>query len=77
MAVIGAEANAPGVVGANASGFISINALMTEANYLLCKKGYIPSSDPDRAYATLLQQTLAKGNSNTGYVQANPCPRSF
>jgi hypothetical protein len=68
---------APGAPGANAQGYITINALMTAANTLLCQDGSIPSNDPQRAYALLLLNALNTGNNNTGYVQPTPCPASF
>jgi len=68
---------APGTTSANAQGFATLNAVITEANSLLCSKGSIPSGDPQRAYATALKNALANGNVNTGFVQPSPCPFSF
>ena len=68
---------APGTTSANAQGFTTLNALMAEANALLCKKGNILSADPDRAYAAALKDALAKGNNNLNFVQTAPCSFSF
>src|SRR5436190_16056608 len=49
---------APGTTSANAAGFANVNAVMTEANALLCRKGNIRVGDPDRTYATALNNAL-------------------
>ena len=68
---------APGTLSANAQGFATVNAVMTEANNLLCKKGSILSADPDRTYATALKDALAAGNNSTNFVQPTPCAHTF
>jgi hypothetical protein len=68
---------APGTASANAQGFATLNAVIAEANTLLCKKGKILSDDPDRAYAATLKDALDKGNQNQNFVQSTPCSFSF
>jgi len=54
---------APGVNGA-VNGFISISALMAEANAALGADGYTPSGDVNRAYQEVLKNALDAANNN-------------
>jgi hypothetical protein len=68
---------APGTNSANSLGFATVNAVMTEANTLLCAKGNIPSGDPDRPRAEALKNALDNANNNLNFVQTTPCPFTF
>jgi hypothetical protein len=73
---------APGTNSANAFGFASVNAVMTEADTLLCSGGatlLILSGNPDRPRAEALKNALDNANNNLNFVQATPCdtPVSF
>jgi hypothetical protein len=67
---------APGAVGVNALGFISVNDLMAEANTELGLHGLTVSS-PYRSYQEALKIALDKGNNSLNFVQGTPCPFSF
>jgi hypothetical protein len=62
---------APGVTGANTAGFISISALMTEANNAL------GSGTATRAYEQILETALDSANNNLIFFQTTPCAYSF
>jgi len=68
---------APNTTSANAQGYATVNAVMIEANILLCKNGSIPSSSPDRPYASALKDALSNANNNLNFVQPGPCPHTF
>ena len=74
---------APGTNSANAFGFATVNAVMTEANTLLCTGGatnlVILSGNPDRPRAEALKTALDNANNNLNFVKATPCdtPVSF
>ncbi len=68
---------APNTTSANAQGFATVNAVMLEANALLSKNGFIPSSSPDRPYASALKDALSNANNNLNFVQPGPCPHTF
>jgi hypothetical protein len=68
---------APGAVGANSLGFISVNDLMAEANTELGVHGLTVAASPERTYQEALKNALDKGNNNLNFVQSSPCPFSF
>lgn len=67
---------ATGATGANANGFMTVNALMAEANASLAANPYTVSSGTVRSYQEALKNALDNGNNNRGFVQAGPasCP---
>jgi hypothetical protein len=76
----GALIYAPGTNSANALGYATVNAVMTEANTLLCSGGsnlLILSGNPDRPRAEALKTALDKANNNLTFVQGSPCPFTF
>jgi hypothetical protein len=76
----GALIYAPGTNSANSLGFATVNAVMTEANTLLCSGGsnlLIMSGNPDRPRAEALKTALDKANNNLTFVQGTPCPFTF
>lgn len=72
----GALVYAPGASSANANGFTTIAALISEANATLGVDGYTVDGDPLRAYQEALKNALDKANNNLNFVQATPasCP---
>ncbi len=70
---------APGVTGANAAGFITVDALMAEANAKLGANGLTKSGSPDRSYQETLKNALDRANqdNSTSFVQSGPCAFSF
>ena len=72
----GALIYAPGAEGANANGFMTVNALMAEANASLGTDGYTVASGATRTYQQALKDALDDGNNNRNFVQAGPelCP---
>ena len=70
---------APGVTGANAAGFITVTALMTEANTSLASNGSTTSGYPYRSYQETLKNALDQANqdNSTVFVQSSPCAFSF
>ncbi|MGH9845555.1 MAG: hypothetical protein ACREEM_43145, partial [Blastocatellia bacterium] len=70
----GALVYAPGAAGANAAGFITVNALMAEANTELGLHGLTLAGSPFRAYQEALKNALDKANNNLNFVQLTPCP---
>jgi hypothetical protein len=77
----GALIYAPGTSSANALGFATVNAVMAEANAMLCSGGATPllimSGNPDRPRAEALKTALDKANNNLTFVQAAPCAFTF
>ncbi len=68
---------APGAVGANAAGFITISALMAEANTELGVHGLTTTAGATRTYQEALKNALDRANNNLNFVQATPCAFSF
>lgn len=68
---------APGANSANAFGFATVNAVMAEANALLCTGGaanlVLLSGHPNRPRAEALKNALDNANNNRNFVQATPC----
>ncbi|HJQ71169.1 MAG TPA: hypothetical protein VKA70_19490 [Blastocatellia bacterium] len=68
---------APGTNSANAFGFATVNAVMNEANTLLCAGGaptlILLSGNPLRPRAEALKNALDNANNNRNFVQATPC----
>jgi len=67
---------APGAQNA-VNGFMTVNALMSEANAELGLHGSTPDGSPFRSYQEALKNALDKGNNNQNFVQATACPFSF
>jgi hypothetical protein len=69
---------APAVTGANAAGFITVNALMAAANTELIH-GLTKSGNAFRSYQETLKNALDQANQDqsTSFVQAVPCSFSF
>lgn len=67
---------APGAQNA-VNGFLTVNALMTEANTELGLHGSTLDGSPFRSYQEALKNALDKGNNNQNFVQATACPFSF
>lgn len=67
---------APGAQGANGAGFISVSALIAEANTELGLHGLVLSDSPFRSYQEALKNALDRGNNNLNFVQSGPeaCP---
>ena len=64
---------APGALGANAAGFISINDLIDEANAELGTHGTAFDGDSWRDYQEDLKNALDEANNNLNFVQPEPC----
>ncbi|HXG92736.1 MAG TPA: hypothetical protein VNN73_10265 [Blastocatellia bacterium] len=74
-ALVFAGANPAGCsVPVNGNGFISVNALMSDANAELCADGFTPAGDPNRTCQEFKKNALDKANNNLNFVQASPCP---
>jgi hypothetical protein len=67
---------APGAQGA-VNGFLTVNALMSEANNELGLHASTLDGSPFRSYQEALKNGLDKGNNNQNFVQATACPFSF
>jgi DNA-binding beta-propeller fold protein YncE len=67
----------PGIAGANAAGFGTVNDLINEANGELGLHGQTTDGSPFRAYQTALRNALSNANENTTFVQPAPCSFSF
>jgi pyrimidine deaminase RibD-like protein len=67
---------APGTSSANAAGFATVEAVMNEANTILCANGMISAGDPLRARAEAVKNALEKASGNSNYVQLQPCSLS-
>ena len=72
----GALIYAPGAQGA-VNGFMTVSALMAEANTELGLHGSTPDGSPYRSYQEALKNALDNGNNNRNFVQATACPFSF
>lgn len=68
---------APGSKDANDAGFISVTALINEANHALGLDPTTPAGDPDRVYQEYLKDALDNANNNKTFVQHKPCPFTF
>jgi hypothetical protein len=71
---------APDVPGANAAGFISVNAVMLQADTELGLHGVTISGGTGsafRSYQEALKTALDKANNNLNFVQSSPCTFSF
>ena len=68
---------APGASSANAFGFASVNALMTEVNASLGTNGLVLSGNAVRSYQEALKNALDNGNNNKSFVQATSCVFTF
>jgi hypothetical protein len=70
---------APGTTSANALGFATVGAVMTEANTLLGSANplIIGASSSLRPLAEALKNALDKANNNLTFVQGVPCPFTF
>jgi hypothetical protein len=68
---------APGSHDANTLGFITVNALMNEANTALGANGNTTAAGTDRSYQEALKNALDNANNNRNFVQASPCAFSF
>ncbi len=74
----GALVYTPGTQSANAAGFATVNALLTEANTELAVHGVVLAGDPNRTYQEALKNAFDKANNNTTFVQPpGTCPVSF
>jgi hypothetical protein len=67
----------PPTPGLSTLGFISVNALMADANASLGANGVTLDGSPDRAYQGALKNALDDGNNNKNFVQPAPSPFSF
>ena len=67
---------APGTNSANALGFATVGAILTEANTELGLHGLVLSGSAFRTYQTALKNALDNANNNLLYLQAGPstCP---
>jgi len=65
------------ITGLSATGFISVNDLMTAANTALGADGYTPAGDSNRAFQGALKNALDAANNNKNFVQSTPCAFSF
>jgi hypothetical protein len=72
----GALIYAPGAQGA-VNGFMTVSALMAEANTELGLHGSTFDGSEFRSYQEALKNALDKGNNNLNFVQATACPFSF
>ncbi|MCB9700912.1 MAG: hypothetical protein H6711_03345 [Myxococcales bacterium] len=68
---------APGSHGANTNGFITVDALMTEANDSLGADTVTTAGHPQRAYQEALKNGLDNANNNRTFAQPSPatCPK--
>jgi hypothetical protein len=64
---------APGTSSANAAGFATVNAIMTEANNILCSNAIIDALNSLRSRAEAVKNALENANNNRNFVQAQPC----
>lgn len=58
----------------SATGFISVNALMADANAELCADGLTPDGDPERVCQEFKKNALDRANNNQNFLQSSPCP---
>ena len=64
---------APGTISANAAGFASISALMSESNTELGTHGTAMAGDDWRDYQEALKNALDAANNNINFVCPEPC----
>jgi hypothetical protein len=64
---------APGTLSSNAAGFATVNAIMTEANDILCANGIIDATSSIRSKAEAVKNALENANNNRNFVQSQPC----
>jgi hypothetical protein len=64
---------APGTSSANAAGFASVNAVMMEANVMLCSNAVIDANSVVRSRAESVKNALENGNNNNNFIQSQPC----
>jgi hypothetical protein len=69
--------HAPGAEGANSAGFMTVNALMSEANASLGANPHTVQSGAARSYQEALKNALDRGNNNLNFAQAQPCAFTF
>ena len=67
---------APGTTSANANGFATVNAVMTEANAALLANPYTVAISAARSYEEALKTALDKANNNLNFAEPGPgaCP---
>jgi len=59
----------------NGNGFISVNALLTDAAAELCVHGFVLAGNPERACQEFKKNALDKANNNLNFVQGpGVCP---
>jgi hypothetical protein len=68
---------APGTNSANAMGIATVNAVMNEANTILCSNGSILSGDPLRMRAEAVKDALDNANNNLNFISTGNCTFSF
>jgi len=68
---------APGTTSANAAGFATVSAVMSEADAELGLHGLTKSGSAFRAYQSALGDALFNANEKATFVQASPCSFSF
>jgi uncharacterized protein (TIGR03382 family) len=68
---------APGSTSANAQGFVTISALLTEANTELGLHPLTVDASPERTYQEALKNALDQANNNQNFVQSAACKFSF
>lgn len=68
---------APGALSANASGFIAVATLVSDANAALADNSLTVAGVPARAYQGLLKTALDRANNNLTFVQNQPCAYTF
>ncbi len=69
--------HAPATLTANPAGFITISALMDEADAALAASSDTRVGSAQRTYQDSLENPLRRANSNLDFVQSAPCPFSF
>lgn len=69
--------HAPAALTSNPAGFITISALMDEADAALAASGDTRVGSAQRTYQDSLENPLRRANSNLDFVQSAPCPFSF
>ena len=69
--------HAPFTLTSNPAGFITISALMDEADAALAASGDTRVGSAQRTYQDSLENPLRRANSNLDFVQSAPCPFSF
>ncbi len=64
---------APGTNAANAAGFASVNAVMAEADAILCANPVISAGNPLRARAEAVKNALEAASGNNNFVELTAC----